>query len=1070
MTQGVAWRVVLQFHLFGETRLASPESTAPPVSASRAVELLAYLVLHAGSLVPRQHLAGIFWPDSSGSQSLTNLRRELHQLKGMLGNAGCLAAQDGALGWLDSPGCLADVREFAVARDCAVDAQGTGDVQQFLVHAQRGITLYRGELMPGNYADWVLESRESLRNDFVRLCDDAAAAWLAGGELDRAAAVARRRIHAEPLEETGYRQLIRVQAAQGDRAAAMHTYHECAAVLEQQLGFGPDAATVKLAQDLLGTRRAGRPGEAGNLGVGHLGGDGAQRAVGAGAERRPAAAGAAAQALSVRLEARPGTPSTLVGREQEMALLEERWQAATAGPPGMVVVVGEPGVGKSRLVEELAAIVRSSGALVATARCFGAPGRVPLAPVTAWLRSRALKSWLAALPPHWQAEAARLVPDLLSGAAAAGAPAGDEVGHVDRAMVDSWQRNRFFEGLAQAVGGTGRPVLLVLEDLQWCDEETAAWLAFLLMSARSGPLLLVATMRGHDSSMGDSVRALLHGMRSSGLLTELGVDPLSAEEVGRLAEQLSRRTVSDDEAAWLLAATGGYPLFIIEAARVLPDGSSGSLESVLSRRLAQCSEPAREAAGLAAAYGREVSLDLLREACDLDATTLVDAVDELWRQRILRPAGAGYDFSHDLLRSAAYHQVEPARRWLLHRRLAQGLELLYAGRLDDAAAQLAEQYLLGSRPDRALEFFQRAAVAAAAVFANAEALKFFARCLKLIGDLPSGSGRDRWELAIRRQMSPPQTALYGYSSTLLLETVQRTAQLAVRVQQPKTETAALIAMFACRFVQGATAESYRIGQRALELAEVESDPDLLGQAHFAVAGAALSLGRPLEAIEQFRRCYETNAGGYSFILGTKLEVHARGWASHAHWLTGDDDGAVSLNAEALARAHSSGHPYSLAVALSYAAVLHQLRGERAQVAGCVAELERVCGQYDFAYYRQWGYILAGWLEGIGGVERIREGIKNLQRQDAFARMPYWLSLQADVLTAGGEHAAARSTLDAALAVAEQRDDRWWLPEVLRQRSLLEPAEAAVVTLDKARMLAEVQFSPALVRRIVQQRA
>ena len=591
------------------------------------------------------------------------------------------------------------------------------------------------------------------------------------------------------------------------------------------------------------------------------------------------------------------------------------------------------------------------------------------------------------------------------------------------------------------------------------------------MSAADNPLLLVATMRSHDSATGESVRALLHGMRSSGLLTELGLDPLSAEEVGSLAERLSRRTVTADESAWLLAATGGYPLYIVEAARVLPEGSSGSLEYVLSRRLEQCSEPAREAAGLAAAYGQDVSLDLLREACDLDRR-------HAWWMRSTSSGGNGSSgppaqatiSRMTCLRSAAYSQVAPARRWLLHRRLAQGLELLYAGRLDDVAAQLAEQYLLGSRPDRALEFFQRAAVAAAGVFANAEALKFFARCLQLIGDLPAGNGRDRWELAIRRQMSPPQTALYGYSSTLLLETVQRTAELAVRVQQPKTETAALIAMFACRFVQGATAESYRIGQRALELAAVESDPDLLGQAHFAVAGPALSLGRPLEAMEHFRRCYEANAGGYSFILGTKLEVHARGWASHAHWLTGDDVGAVSLSAEALTRAHDSGHPYSLAVALSYAAVLHQLRGEKARVADCAAELEWVCSRYDFAYYRQWGYILQGWLEGASGGERIREGIRNLQRQDAFARMPYWLSLQADVLVAGGDRTAARSALDAALAAAEQRDDRWWLPEVLRQRSLLEPAAAATGTLARARQLAEAQSSPALMRRIVQHRA
>ena len=254
--------MVLQFHLLGQTKLVSPGGDVSATSASRSIELLAYLVLHAGELVPRQYLAGIFWPDSTGSQSLTNLRRELHQLKGLLGSTSCLAAHDGALGWRDGPECQADVREFAVERDAAANALELGDTGNFLSHAQQGISLYRGELMPGDYADWVLEARDNLRTDFVRLCDGAAAAWLASGDLDRAAAVARRRIHAEPLEEIGYRELIRVQAAQGDRAAAMHTFHECSGILEQQLGIGPDAATVKLAHDLLGHRRSGARREA----------------------------------------------------------------------------------------------------------------------------------------------------------------------------------------------------------------------------------------------------------------------------------------------------------------------------------------------------------------------------------------------------------------------------------------------------------------------------------------------------------------------------------------------------------------------------------------------------------------------------------------------------------------------------------------------------------------------------------------------------------------------------------------------------------------------------------------
>ena len=117
----------------------------------------------------------------------------------------------------------------------------------------------------------------------------------------------------------------------------------------------------------------------------------------------------------------------------------------------------------------------------------------------------------------------------------------------------------------------------------------------------------------------------------------------------------------------------------------------------------------QEVAGLAAAVGRNFTLDLLTEASDLDADTVVRAVDELWRRRIVRELRDGYDFSHDLLRDAAYAQISPPKRWLLHRRLAQGLELLHANDTDAVSAQLAEQYARGGRPERALAYYRRAA-------------------------------------------------------------------------------------------------------------------------------------------------------------------------------------------------------------------------------------------------------------------------------------------------------------------------------------------------------------------------
>ena len=132
------------------------------------------------------------------------------------------------------------------------------------------------------------------------------------------------------------------------------------------------------------------------------------------------------------------------------------------------------------------------------------------------------------------------------------------------------------------------------------------------------------------------------------------------------------------------------------------------LSAVLRSRLDQATAAARDVAGLAAAVGTDFTLDLLAEASDLDTRAVVGAVDELWRRRIVREFGDGYDFAHDLLRDAAYAQVSPPKRWLLHRRVAQAIELVHADDLDLVSVQLAEQYARGGRPRRALAYYQRA--------------------------------------------------------------------------------------------------------------------------------------------------------------------------------------------------------------------------------------------------------------------------------------------------------------------------------------------------------------------------
>jgi len=187
---------------------------------------------------------------------------------------------------------------------------------------------------------------------------------------------------------------------------------------------------------------------------------------------------------------------------------------------------------------------------------------------------------------------------------------------------------------------------------------------------------------------------------------------------------------------------------------------------------------------------------------------------------------------------------------------------------------------------------------------------------------------------------------------------------------------------------------------------------------------------------------------------------------HAHWLLGHDDQARSASQDVVRLARAIDHPYNLTVALGYSAIIHQVRGDQAALRAAVAELTELCQRYHFAYYREWALILDGWSRpGAAGLDLARQGIANLRAAGAFARMPYWLSLLADLYARAGQADAARATLDAALAAGQTHDDRWWTPEVMRMRAAYDDdAGAAQARLRAAAAAATAQGSVALLRR------
>lgn len=1017
---------MLHVSLLGEQAITdSTTGTVQPWSP-RMAALVAFLVTHAGMPQSRQRIAELFWPDSTPAQALTNLRRELHHLRGALAGDPALVVTTKDLCWRDGGTSRVDVRIFAAEHAAALASASAGDAASLVAHATAAITEYRGELLPGVYDDWLSEARSDLERRCVELCDLVCQAHSAGNDLHGALEAARRRIRLRPLEEVGYRTLMALQAEQGDGASAVSIYHHCASTLERELGIVPDQATREALQSVLSRMRPD----------------------------------------DTHATAKPDRPATrsgfavaeLVGRARELGLLDELWRTAARGRPSVVLVRGSPGVGKSLLLTESARRALRQGAVVAGSRCFGTPGRLALAPVADWLHAPATQAAVAALDPVWRAEVGRLVPP------GGGTGEGREARPGLRTLADSWQRHRFFEGLARALLGTRRPLLLLLDDMQWCDQETLAFLTFCLGFMPDAPLMVAGAVREENLGERPALLDWSARMHTAGVFTELRLDPLEAGDTARLAEAIAGRPLPAEERDLVHATTGGFPLYVVEAMRTRADSGgaplpAGGLTAVLRGRLEQVSAHAREVAGLAAAVGQNFTLDLLTEASGLDAGTVVRAVDELWQRRIIHELPDGYDFSHDLLRETAYERVSPPQRWLMHRRLAEGLELTQAGHTDRVSARLAEQCARGGHPDRAVGYYRRAAEIASSRFAHGEAVRLHNEALSIV----RGRADEEEELEILEAQAAPLNAGQGFSSPELQRVLERSVDLAERLRHTESLLTALVGLWATRFVQGHSTDAHEVASRALELADDGSE--LGASAHFAFAGSALSLGRHAEALRHFALAVTPTGHAHSLTIGTRPDVHGSAWAAHAHWLLGHDEKARTSCRHAVDLARSTGHPYNLALALGYAGITYHMSEDLSAMREAVSELRTLCERYGFAYYREWGLILDGWCRGDEhGIELARRGIDNLKADGAFARMPYWLSLLADLEARNDHPQAARATLDAALAAAHAHDDLWWLPEVTRLRAACDDGAEGTGRLRSAARLAESHGSVALLRR------
>ena len=1020
-----------QIQLLGDFRLTWDDRPAQGIITPRLQSLLAYLALHRDAPQLRQRIAFIFWPDSSEAQARNNLRQLLHALRGAQPDLGdLLLVEHHALRWRPDVTLRLDVEAFerAVAELERDDTAPDNGALRLL--GKRILELYQDDLLPGCYDDWIAPERERLRERYIRALERLVAAHEAQRDPASAIRYARALNRSDPLNEEAHRALMRLLAQTGDRAGELRAYQAGASALLQALGIGPSRATEELHQRLLQMTPP--------LNV-----------------RRDQPAPVAEPVVAPL-----AAPSALIGRQREWQTLQAAWQAASAHGPGFVLITGEPGIGKSRLAEELVRWASQQGVTTATARSYAVEGQLSFAPVIEWLRSPELRPAIGRLDPLWLSELARVLPEVLAE-------------HPDTPpyapLTEFGQRQQFFRALALATLAAPQPLLLVMDDLQWCDQETLEWLHFLERFDPSARLLIVGAARTEETPPQHPLRATLNHLRHTVAVTEIALGALDAAETAELAARIVDRELDASDAMRLFGETEGNPLFVIETARAgleklrerrvvaepdavtpIPDTEMlpPSVRAVIASRLAQLSPPARELAALAAIVGRACSIEVLTQVSTADEEHIVSALDELWQRRIVREQGTDtYDFTHDKLREVAYAEISAPQRRLLHRRVAQALASLHADDLDAVSGQVAAHYEAGGAIAQAIPAYHRAALVAQRVFAFEDAIQLLRHGLALVEQTPSGAERDRRELRLLLAVAPLYRITRGWTAPELEAVVDRTLVLGETVGDDIQRAEALYGLQSLLTVQ---ARLDRVQAVAEEMSAIyersgSSPPPLT---NMMLAGVQLHQGRLSEANEAFARVARQGhardgdaAQGLLDSQGWDYAVHTPAWRAHALWLLGYPEQAARSGREAVRLAQSLGQPFNQALAATYLALLRQLSADGQAARASAEEALALTREYKAPYYEAWAAILVAYAQADeqpdeARIAALRDAIAAFMSSGARLRLPYYFSLLARVHLQAGRPDEGLLAIDEALAHSTSHNERWWDAELQRLRAEL----------------------------------
>ena len=755
--------------------------------------------------------------------------------------------------------------------------------------------------------------------------------------------------------------------------------------------------------------------------------------------------------------------TTFVGRGPELDLLTRANEQARRGQGQIVAVVGEAGVGKSRLFYEFTRSHRTQGSLVLASSSVSYGKATSYLPVVDLLKSyfsvhdgdthRQIREKLAGKVLTLERRLEPILPALL--------------GLLDVPVDDaSWQslgppqrRHRTLDAVKRLLLRESQiqPLVLVFEDLHWIDSESAALLDEVVETLPTAAILVLVNYRpGYQ-----------HTWSAKTYYQQARIDALAGEDARTLLRSLLGSDASVARlAVRLLERTEGNPLFVEESVRTLVEtrmlsGEAGAyrltaslddlhvpptVQAILAARIDRLGAE-KAVLQAAAVVGKDVPVTLLEAIADTPGDALqrhlatLQGAEFLYQTQLF--PDVEYTFKHALTHEVAYDGLLHEQRRALHARVVEAIEKSHASRIPEQVERLAHHALRAESWPKAIAYCAQAGAKAAARSANAEAVDHFTRGLAALKHVPDGRERDRLELDLHLGVGPVLMSSKGYGAPEVARTYDRARELS-RHSGPNPELFAVLhGLWVYYWLRGDIGAAVDLARQIDEVAQHLDDPALQMVATEALGEIATYRPDFNAARARMERCvalYDPERhrdlgfryGGYD----PAMAAHAIG--AHALWCLGFPDEALAWSRKALAHGRTLSHAVTLAFALGHAGILHYLRREPRHTHRAAEEMLELSSAQDLEFWKAFAEILRGWAlaqehRGPEGIDSMRRGLDTYRRTAGELESPIWLAMMADAHLASGAIDEGLSAVATGLELVNLMDVRFAEAELYRLR-------------------------------------